>query len=286
MKPFTFIKGIVAIILVGLVLSFRNEFLWFFSHSKLPEQFGTILYRVVLVVGGLEALRLIMIAFYRPAGGGRKDNITVGISHIARIIYAIVILVMGLSFFNIGFTEALTSLSFIAAALVIITTDYISTMINGMYLTFAHEINIGDTVKIGENRGKIMDITLTNVHLLNEDDDIVYLPNNAVFTNEIINYTRRELKKSSVDFELSNESAGKVEELETRIIADLAELNNLIQPGTAFLKVSQVKFEYSAFKFQYILQDPLNKEHDRRVRRKVVLFILAQASQARVNPMR
>ncbi|MFM7310693.1 MAG: mechanosensitive ion channel domain-containing protein, partial [Flavobacteriales bacterium] len=169
---------------------------------------------------------------------------------------------------------------------VIITKDYISNMINGMYLTLAHEIKIGDTVKIGENRGKIMDITLTNVHLLNEDDDIVYLPNNTVFTNEIINYTRRELKKSSVDFELSNEIAGKVEELETRIIEDLAELNNLIQPGTAFLKVSQVKFEYSAFKFQYILQDPLNKEHDRRVRRKVVLFILAQASQARVNPMR
>jgi small-conductance mechanosensitive channel len=283
MKPFTFIKGVLAILGVGLVLSFRNEFLWFFSHSHLPEKFGPVLYRVVLVVGGLEALRLIMIAFYKPSNGARKDNFTVGVAHIARIIYAVVVLVMGLSLFNIGFKEALTSLSLIAAALVIITKDYISNMINGMYLTFAHEINIGDSVKIGENRGKIMDITLTNVHILNEDDDIIYLPNNTVFTNEIINYTRRDLKKSNVDFELANGIAGRVEELEMRIIADLGELNNLIQPGTAYLKVNLIKYEYSCFKFQYILQEPLNKEHDKRVRRRVVLFILSLAAQAPVR---
>ena len=283
MKPFTFIKGVLAILGVGLVLSFRSEFLWFFSHSKLPEKFGPVLYRVILVIGGLEALRLMMIAFYKPSNGARKDNFTVGVAHIARIIYAIVALVMGLSLFNIGVKEALTSLSLIAAALVIITKDYISNMINGMYLTFAHEINIGDSVKIGENRGKIMDITLTNVHILNEDDDIIYLPNNTVFTNEIINYTRRELKKSNVDFELANVIAGRVEELETRIIADLGDLNNLIQPGTAYLKVNLIKYEYSSFKFQYILQEPLNKEHDKRVRRRVVLFILSLAAQAPVR---
>ena len=75
----------------------------------------------------------------------------------------------------------------IAAALVLITKDYISNLINGMYLTFNRIINIGDQVQIGSLKGKILDITLTNVHLLNDDDDIIYIPNNNVFSTEIIN---------------------------------------------------------------------------------------------------
>jgi len=101
--------------------------------------------------------------------------------------------VLVLSMFNINVKEAITSLSLIAAALVLITKDYISNLINGMYLTFNKVINIGDQVQVGLQKGKIVDITLTNVHLLNDDDDIIYIPNNTVFSTDIINYTGREL---------------------------------------------------------------------------------------------
>ena len=150
-----------------------------------------------------------------------------------------------------------------------------------MYLTFAKVVNIGDTVEIADSKGKILDITLTNVHLLNDDDDIIYIPNNKVFSNEIINYTRRQLKKSNVDFEIDISYVPTAESLENSILASLGELSNLIQPDSAILKVQSIKQEYTAFKFQYVLLDPLNKEHDKKVKRHVIRFIVQLITELR-----
>jgi small-conductance mechanosensitive channel len=231
----------------------------------------------------VEAARMIIIAFYKPQGGLRRDNFTAGIGHLTKIIYAISFLVLLLSLFDVSVKEAITSLSLIAAAIVLMTKDYISNLINGMYITFTKLVNIGDNVKIDDHKGKIMDITLTNVHLLNDDDDIIYIPNNLVFTGEIINFTRRELKKSYVDFELRTEDLIPVPELEKAIIASLGPLDTLVQANSYNLKVASIKHEFTAFKFQFILQDPLNKEHDKKLRRHIIQFVVAQIANNNQN---
>ena len=73
---------------------------------------------------------------------------------------------------------------------------------------------INDYVKIGTVKGKIIDINLTKIALLNDDDDVIFLPNNRVFTSDIINYTRREIRKVSVDFEMDLKALHTVEELD------------------------------------------------------------------------
>jgi small-conductance mechanosensitive channel len=179
--------------------------------------------------------------------------------------------------------EAITTLSLLAAALVLITKDYISNLMNGMYMTFARIVNIGDTVKIADTKGKIIDITLSNVHLLNDDDDIVYIPNNNVFASQIINYTRRELKKSNIDFELDISQIDQLEKIEKEIVFALNDLHDLIQPGSMILKVNSIKHEYCSFKFQYILNDTLNKEHDNKVKRQVIAFVMRYSLQTRTR---
>jgi small-conductance mechanosensitive channel len=147
------------------------------------------------------------------------------------------------------------------------TKDYISNLINGMYLTFTKVITIGDQVSIDGNKGKILDITLTNVHLLNDDDDLVYIPNNKVFSGEIINYTRRELKKTTIEFEIDPFVISDIDALEKRLIEEMEPHMSSIQPGTCNLKTVSVKKDVVVLKFQYILTDPLNKELDKKVRR-------------------
>ncbi len=136
-----------------------------------------------------------------------------------------------------------------------------------MYLTFAKVVTIGDQVSIDGNKGKILDITLTNVHLLNDDDDIIYIPNNKVFSSEIINYTRRELKRTSIEFEVDPLIISDIEGLERRLIEILAPHIHEIQPGTCQLKTVSVKKDVLQLKFQYILNEPLNKEVDKKIRR-------------------
>lgn len=244
----------------------------------IPESFSKTTINVGAAILLVEACRLLIIAFYKPQGGLRRDNFTAGMAHLTKIVYALSIVVLLLSLFDVSVKEAITSLSLIAAAIVLMTKDYISNLINGMYITFTKLVNIGDNVKIDDHKGKILDITLTNVHLLNDDDDIIYIPNNIVFTSEIINFTRRELKKSYVDFELQTQDVVPVTELEKSIVEALGPLNDLIQPGSHYLKVASIKFEYTSFKFQFILIDPLNKEHDKKIRRHIAQFVVGFVS--------
>jgi len=222
-----------------------------------------------------ETIKSAVFLFYRPTDPSRnKDNFTIGLGHISTILYGLFGVTLILSIFNISIKEAFTSLSLIAAAVVLMTKDYISNLINGMYLTFAKVITIGDQVMIDKHKGKIMDITLTNVHLLNEDDDMIYLPNNLVFTREIINYTRRELKKTTMEFEADPRIVKDVAVLEKKLIDALAPFHADIQSGTYALKTSNVKVESITFKFQYIMKDPLNKELDKKIRRFLVREIV------------
>jgi len=234
---------------------------------NLPPVFEHTFYRSMLAYLSVETIRQIILLTYRPDNGLKRDNFTIGISHISTVIYFLLAFVILLSLFNISVKEAITTLSLIAAAVVLMTKDYISNLINGMYLTFAKVVTIGDQVSIDGNKGKILDITLTNVHLLNDDDDIIYIPNNKVFSSEIINYTRRELKRTSIEFEVDPMIISDIEGLERRLIEILAPHIHEIQPGTCQLKTVSVKKDVLQLKFQYILNEPLNKDVDKKIRR-------------------
>ncbi len=275
MKTTSLIKCIISLGLFAWLLTARSAFLQLFGMYHLPEKFAPSLYQIMLVFLFTEAIRLLIITFYKPQGGAKRDNLTAGIAHLSRILYGLLAGVLLLSFFSVSLKEAITSLSLIAAAIVLMTKDYVSNLINGMYMTLARIINIGDSVKIDEIKGKILDITLTNVHILNDDDDIVYIPNNKVFSSEIINYTRRELKRSNVDFEIDMQYAPETDWLEKEIIDSLGDLKELMQPDGMILKVQGIKHEFCSFKFQYILLDPLNKEHDKKVKKHVITFIIS-----------
>ena len=281
MKLLTFSKAVNASVLLIILVSLRKSFVSLVNTFDPPDRFANTLYHALVVFLTIEAARLMTIAFYRPQGGVKKDNFTAGLSQIARIVYSLIFGVLVLSMFSISMKEAITTLSLLAAALVLITKDYISNLINGMYMTFARIVNIGDTVKIADTKGKIIDITLSNVHLLNEDDDIVYIPNNNVFQGHIINYTRRELKKSSIDFELDIAQIEHLEKLEREIIYALRDLQDLIQAESMVLKVNSIKHQFCSFKFQYILNDTLNKEHDNKVKRQVIAFVMRYSLQTR-----
>ena len=115
-----------------------------------------------------------------------EDNFTVGIGHIYNILVGFTIISGIFGMFRVDFKEVITSLSIFFAGFAILTKDYISNLINGMILTFSGQLSIGDQVKIGENRGKIVDITLSNIHLLNDDDDYITIPNNMVFLSQVV----------------------------------------------------------------------------------------------------
>jgi small-conductance mechanosensitive channel len=218
----------------------------------------------------LDFVQFFVVAVYRRRHKVRgEDNFIIGISHIYSLLLVVGLVVGMLSLFQINARELFTSLSIIFAGLAILTKDYISNMINGMIITFSGQMSIGDNVRIGAHRGKITDITLQNIHLLNDDDDVIYIPNNLVLTSDVVNYTKREIKRTSIDFNIDFKYLQSVEELESELIRALEPFHEYINADSYYLRVAEVQKDYTALKFQYILKEP-NKELERRVRRRAV----------------
>jgi len=218
----------------------------------------------------LDFVQVTVIWFYRrKARLHGDDNFTVGIRHVYSIILVVGLSVGLLSLFQIHIRDVLTSISIIFAGLAILTKDYVSNMINGMILTFSGQISIGDNIRIGQHRGKIIDITLQNIHLINDDDDVIYIPNNTAMNTDIVNYTRRPIKRISLDFEVDFKYLNTIEELEQHLMAALHPFRDQIQPDSAYLRVAEVNRLGVACKFQYILHAP-DKDVERVIRRTVV----------------
>ncbi|MEN9947925.1 MAG: hypothetical protein RL106_748 [Bacteroidota bacterium] len=263
-----FFKLLFYIIGIGVLVLLKPLYTQLTQFTNIPELFEHTLYRVFIGFLILEAAKQAILLTYKPEDPNRKkDNFTIGINHISKIIYGLLLTALVMSLLNISIKEALTTLSLIAAALVVMTKDYISNVINGMYMTFTRVVNIGDQVSIGGSRGKILDITLTNVHIVNEDDDIIFIPNTKVFSEEIINYTRRDLKKSAIDFQVAAHTPHDIAQLEQQLWEHLGEWQSQIIEDTFTIKTVNIKAEYTDCKLHYILKDPLDKQTDTSIKR-------------------
>jgi small-conductance mechanosensitive channel len=265
---------VVALTLITSAFSYKNSIIEFVKHIPYVAYMAESAFRIAITVLITDIIHQTVVLFYRSELVGKRDNFLYGIGHIKKVLFALYTGLLLLAILNISLEKALTTLSLLAAAIVLITKDYISNFINGMYMTFARVVNIGDEVSIGAHKGKIQDITLSSVHLLNEDDDLIYIPNSVVFSSDIVNYTRREIKKTSLDFEIDVLAVKDVLELENEIIDGMKDFHSSIQPGSFNLKVVVVHNEFLKFKFQYLVNEGTDKTLERNIKRHTIRHIV------------
>lgn len=257
-----------------LIVAIMDVYKWDLHIPAPYDHYLSTLSKYIIFFFIVEFLQRFIIYLYKAGRKIKKqDNIVVGINQIASIVKGFGLLFWVLTFLDITVKELFTSLSIIAAAIAIIAKDYISNVISGMTLTWSNQISINDYVKIDDYTGKIIDISLINIHLLSEDDDLIYIPNDIAFSSKIVNYTKIEIKKTSIAFELDTRSVNSVEDLEQQLINSLEEYKAFIKPDSYNLKVVELRKNAISFKFQYILSES-DKELEREIRKKTIRRIL------------
>jgi small-conductance mechanosensitive channel len=277
------IKLVIFVLLVLIRLG-EIDVLPLLNHLKEKYRPGAVFYIETLASIAIFLMFVDFVQFFTTWWYRRRhkirgdDNFTIGVGHIYTLLLVIGIVVGLLSLFRINARELFTSLSIVFAGLALLTRDYISNMINGMIITFSGQLSIGDNVRIGQHRGKITDITLQNIHILNDDDDIIYFPNNLVLNMEVVNYTKRITKRTSIDFDIDLKHLKNVEELERQLIESLRPFHDLINADSYYLRVAEVKKDSVAMKFQYILKSP-DKDLERQIRRRAIRRLVELISE-------
>jgi small-conductance mechanosensitive channel len=274
------VKAIVFIAALFAIDNFRSQILGF----GVPEHYIKALRLYLYADLWISFIRLAVVFYYQQKhklSRGVKSNFILGIDHIANILHTFVLIGAILLLFNIDPINLITSLSIVAAAIAILSKDYIANMINGMLIMFSEEVMIGDEIKIGEVKGKVTDITLVNMHIVNDDEDLIYIPNSMVFTSQIFNYTKRAIRKVSFDFDLKNELATDVAAVERHIIDVLSEYHKYIKDDSYVLRIIKINENFTSLKFQFVLHrhSEVREKDIRKAALRHVLQYIGDAKQ-------
>ena len=231
-----------------------------------------VLGKFVVFLAIIDAIRRAISLWYTRKyrlGRSLKSNFEYGIDNVAKVVVLLGVVVYLFQLFGIDVKTLLTSVSIVAAAIAIITKEYINDFIVGLYFSFSRNFEINDYVKIGDHKGKITELQILKLRLLNDDDDSVIIPNSKVYNSEITNYTRRDIRLMSIDFELGINSIGTIEQLENDLSASLQDFMEYIEPGSFNLRIVEMKKDLVELKFQYSLKK-FDREMQREIRKKTV----------------
>lgn len=248
-------------------------------HKGFLDDTYPILYSIIsfllffIIVNIVTALLIMAYRLQKNLPYKFSDNVINGINNLYYLIVAFGVAMMIFGIFGIDFKSLITSLSIVAAALAIISKEYVSSIISGFFISFSHEISIDDYVQISGQKGKVLDISLAKIILLNEDDDIIFIPNDKVYLGEIINYTKREIRKVSIDFELNLDYFTSMEQLEDSLADSLVDFYSYIEEDSFNVKIVDVKHDYLFLKFQYTLKE-INRDIEKLIRRRTIRQIV------------
>lgn len=232
------------------------------------QTLGKFLIYLVLLDAVRRVARLWYGRKYRHLRG-EKTNFDYGINNIAKVLAFLGGGVYLFQLFGVDIRTLLTSVSIVAAAIAIITKEYINDFLVGLYFSFSRNFEINDYVKVGEHKGKITELQILKLRLLNDDDDSVLIPNTKVYNSEIINYTRRDIRLMSIDFELNINSVQTIELLEEELMRSLTDFMEFIEEGSFNLRIVEIKKDLVQLKFQYSLKK-FDRDTQRLIRKKTV----------------
>lgn len=259
-----------SIILIGIVyLNFFNP-----TSSAFIEKYNPIQSIVSFLIFYMTTVILSLSAKYfysrkNKIPKGSKNNVHFGIENIANFVIGVGMFITFLSVIGINPKELITSLTIVAAAFAILTKEYIVDFMSGIYLSFSNTFEVNDYVKLDTQKGKIVEISMLKVKILNDDDDIVIIPNTKVHYGEIINYTKRDARLMTVDFQIALKHVISIEQLEKDIISALENISEYIDPNSYNLKIVEMKMDYLMVKFQYTLRH-VDMELQRKIRKRTI----------------
>lgn len=234
-----------------------------------------VLSAVILVA--INLMTRLIKWWYRQRGYSRRrgvKNFVFGVENIRKLLLVALGIFTFFSLLGVEFSRLFTSLSIVAAAIAIISKEFVNDLIVGMYYSFSDTFEAGDYVKFHGYKGRVVDIGLLKVKILNDNDDLVILPNGKVYSEEIINYTRRDVRLMSIDFQMDIKLVRDIDSLEQELIAAVAEYAEHIENDSYKLKIMEVKKDLLELKFQYRLTVD-KSSFQRDIKRKTVRAVFS-----------
>jgi len=151
---------------------------------------GTILPVVIILVVGILAIRLLMKIVNTALEKSKLDKAAHGLikSLLQTVLYVLLGLIIA-SKLGIDVTGIVALASVLTLAISLSVQNALSNIIGGFTLLYTKPFTTGDFVEVAGQSGAVQSIGLTYTKLATADNKIVSIPNSAIVSAEIVNYT-------------------------------------------------------------------------------------------------
>ncbi len=225
----------------------------------------------------VSIVRFILISIYNTRHAKRpvRGNFVLGISQLTIVLNVIFFLIALMVAFGTNPVEFLTGLTIVAMAIAVTFRDYITNMISGLLIMFSDQLSIGDRIKTGNEEGRVEDITLSNIVLKNEEDDIVMVPNNFFYTQPVVNLSMHRSQFFYVKFELPLGMAQHSSRLEEDLRTFFAANPELAGSQNAPLLVEEINKDAVKFRVELTAvssSDRIHRKIENDVLKQILVF--------------
>lgn len=180
-----------------------------------------------------------------------QPNFVIGIDRIATLLNMLAVLISLMLAFGIRPLEFLTSITIVAAAIALLTKDYITNIVNGLIMMFSDQLEIGDKIQVGRHIGFIRDITLINLVLKNDSGEIILIPNSMALTTDVVNFSKNNTHQVIFDTEISSTTEIYLNQLEEKLEEVLEKYPEVVIKEGAQLNILERKADTILVRFQF-----------------------------------
>lgn len=161
-----------------------------FREFLTGETVHKILFAVILLVIGVLAIRIVMKLLKRTLERTKLEKAAHTL--ITSLCSVVLYILLGLSVasaLGIDVTGVVALASVLTLSLSLALQNILANVIGGFTLLYTHPFRSGDFVEIAGQAGTVSEVGIAYTKLIAADNKLISIPNNAVVSAEITNYT-------------------------------------------------------------------------------------------------
>ena len=178
---------------------------------------ASVLPAAVVLVVGMLAIRIIMKLVDKSMSKTKLEKAAVSlIRSLLRVVLWVLLGLMVASKLGIDVTGVVALASVASLALSLSLQDALSNVIGGFLLLSNHPFHSGDYVEIAGQGGTVQTIDITYTKLTTGDNKTISIPNSAVVSSQIVNYSTSGTRR--VDINVSASYQTPIETVKTALL--------------------------------------------------------------------
>ncbi|MBR0352950.1 MAG: mechanosensitive ion channel family protein [Oscillospiraceae bacterium] len=157
------------------------------------------------------------------------------LTNIIKIVLKVIVVISLAGFLGIDTTGIAALVAALGVSVGLAVNGALSNFAGGALLLITRPFKIGDYISAQGYEGIVEDIRIVNTKLVTLDNKVVYLPNGALSSGSILNFSEKDLRRVDHVFSVGGNDPEKVKDI---ILKVCGECENVLQDPAPFARVS------------------------------------------------